>query len=65
MANEQLQRPTLMIPIILGEVTFVSAPTQTTVGAAGGASALPATPTGYVRFILEGTEFQFPYYAVS
>lgn len=37
--------------------------TQTTVGAAGGASALPATPTGYLRFFLGATEFVVPYYA--
>lgn len=37
--------------------------TQTTVGAAGGASALPATPTGYLRFFIGSTEFVLPYYA--
>jgi len=36
---------------------------QTTVGAAGGASALPATPTGYLRFFYAGTEYVLPYYA--
>jgi hypothetical protein len=39
--------------------------TQTTVGAAGGASALPATPTGYVVFTISGTEYVIPYYAKS
>lgn len=37
--------------------------TQTTVGAAGGASALPATPTGYLKFYLGATQYVFPYYA--
>lgn len=36
---------------------------QTTVGAAGGASALPATPTGYIPIKVAGTEFVVPYYA--
>jgi hypothetical protein len=40
-------------------------PTQSTVGAAGGASALPATPTGYAKFKIGDTEYVIPYYAVS
>jgi hypothetical protein len=40
-------------------------PTQTTVGAAGGASALPATPTGYLQIAIHGTEFVIPFYAKS
>ena len=39
--------------------------TQTTVGAAGGASALPATPTGYTKIMIGGTEYVMPYYAQS
>ena len=39
---------------------------QTTVGAAGGASALPATPTKYGKFVdNSGTTFVFPLYAAS
>lgn len=38
---------------------------QSTVGAAGGASALPATPTGYVLINLNGTNRAIPYYAAS
>jgi len=38
---------------------------QTTVGAAGGASALPATPAGYAEFTIGGVEFVFPFYAKS
>lgn len=36
--------------------------TQTTVGAAGGASALPATPAGYKVETINGTEVVIPYY---
>lgn len=38
---------------------------QTTVGAAGAASALPATPTGYVLISINGTNRAIPYYAAS
>ena len=34
-----------------------------TVGAAGGASALPATPTGYISININGTNRKIPYYA--
>lgn len=37
--------------------------TQTTVGAAGGASALPATPTLYIQISINGTVYVFPVYA--
>lgn len=37
--------------------------TQTTVGAAGAADALPASPTGYARAIVAGEEVLIPYYA--
>lgn len=62
---EELQRPVLTLPFIKGEVTFISAETQTTVGAAGGATALPATPTGYMKVIIDNTEYEIPFYAVS
>lgn len=39
--------------------------TQTTVGAAGGASALPATPTGYLTVTINGTARVIPFYARS
>jgi hypothetical protein len=39
--------------------------TQPTVGAAGGASALPATPTGYTKIKVAGTERVVPYYAAA
>lgn len=37
--------------------------TQSTVGAAGGASGLPLLPTGYAVLNLGGTEYVVPYYA--
>jgi hypothetical protein len=40
-------------------------PTQTTVGAAGAASALPATPSTYFKINVGGTEYVVPAYAVS
>lgn len=39
--------------------------TQTTVGAAGGASALPATPSGYMVVTIDGVDRAVPYYATS
>lgn len=45
-----------------GNVT-VDNSTQTTVGAAGAASALPANPTGYLILDISGTEYVLPYYA--
>lgn len=38
---------------------------QTTVGAAGGATALPANPTGYLPIKVGATEYVIPYYAKS
>lgn len=37
--------------------------TDTAVGAAGAASALPATPSGYIIVNIAGTNFKIPYYA--
>lgn len=45
-----------------GELRLGNA-TQSTVGAAGAASALPANPTGYLRFFIGATEYVLPYYA--
>lgn len=36
--------------------------TATTVGAAGGASALPATPSGYLKITVGATDYKIPYY---
>ena len=38
---------------------------QTTVGAAGGANALPAAPTGYMQININGRQMVVPFYAVS
>lgn len=46
-----------------GKLRYVSGNTATTVGAAGGASALPATPTGYLQVVIGGTTYKIPYYA--
>lgn len=40
-------------------------PTQTTVGAAGGADALPANPTTYFKINVGGTDYVIPAFAVS
>ena len=47
-----------------GTVDF-KVPTQSTVGSAGAASALPATPSGYIEFKINGTAYVLPYYAKS
>ncbi|TXH41973.1 MAG: hypothetical protein E6Q97_36605 [Desulfurellales bacterium] len=47
-----------------GQIAW-GATTQTTVGAAGGASALPATPTGYIIINIAGTNRVVPFYAAS
>lgn len=51
-------------PMVLtaDNINFVTS-TQNTVGAAGGASALPATPSGYIHVQINGGNFQIPYYA--
>lgn len=36
----------------------------TTVGAAGGASALPATPVGYIVITVQNVNYKVPYYNV-
>jgi hypothetical protein len=46
-----------------GWMKYISGNTATTVGAAGGASALPLTPTGYLKIDIGGTEYKVPYYA--
>lgn len=56
---------TLIQPLIQGTLTFASAPTQATVGTAGAASALPATPTGYLQVNIGNNLFIIPYYAPS
>ena len=43
----------------------IGGPTQSTVGSAGGASALPGAPSGYLRVNIGGTFYVLPFYAVS
>lgn len=57
--------PIIRRPVILGDLTLASPTTQTTVGSAGSASALPATPTGYLTVNLGNGSVVIPYYAVS
>lgn len=48
-----------------GSFTATSLISQTTVGAAGAASALPATPQGYLQFNIGATRYVMPYYLAS
>jgi len=43
----------------------INGATQSTVGSAGGSSALPATPSGYIEININGTARVLPYYAKS
>lgn len=61
--DNNLSKP-LTRPIILGDLTLASPTTETTVGAAGGASALPATPLGYVFIMIGNTPVKLPYYNI-
>jgi hypothetical protein len=47
---------------VCGQMRLGSWATQTTIGAAGAASALPATPLGYIRAFVDNTEVAIPYY---
>jgi hypothetical protein len=52
--------------VVLGSNTSstlrINAQSTTTVGAAGGASALPATPLGYIVINVNATNVKIPYY---
>lgn len=47
----------------VGSGISIGGATRTTVGAAGGGSALPATPTGYLDWYVGSTAVGIPYYA--
>lgn len=66
-AYQQQQKisPFLDRPIILGDLTLASPTTQTTVGAAGGATAQPATPLGYLLVQVGTTTVAVPYHSQS
>jgi hypothetical protein len=49
---------------VAGDLTLSSSTTATTVGSAGGASALPATPEGYLVVNINGTARKIPFYNV-
>lgn len=52
----------------LGDNTTVinlRSPSQLTVGAAGAASAVPATPAGYLEIAIQGTAYVIPFFAKS
>jgi hypothetical protein len=59
-ANQDLK----LNPNGTGTVDF-NVPVQTTVGSAGGASAVPATPTTYMKIEVGGTAYVVPCFAVS
>jgi hypothetical protein len=50
--------------ITTGNIALTSATTASNVGSAGSASALPATPSGYIRISINGTPYKLPYYSV-
>lgn len=59
------QRPILNFPQINGDITLAGPTTETTVGAAGGATGLPATPLGYLIINMGGTgPVKIPYYSI-
>lgn len=62
--DAKTSRP-IVQPIILGTLTLASAPTQTTVGSAGSASALPATPTGYLQINIGTANVVIPFYTAA
>lgn len=52
-------------PTVSASQIGIGSTTSSTVGAAGGATALPANPTGYWIINVAGTNFKVPYYAAS
>jgi hypothetical protein len=52
------------LSINAGTINFGGFTTTTTVGAAGGATALPATPLGYIILQINGTNIKIPYYNI-
>ena len=63
--NGNLQLTSAAVSVGGGTANFVSlgSTTATTVGAAGGASALPATPLGYLIAYVGTTQVKIPYYS--
>ena len=61
--NHQCADLTSAAPAVSASQVGIGATVATAVGAAGGASALPATPTGYWTINVAGTDYKVPYYA--
>lgn len=61
----QVNGITAATPTPTASQTDIGNTTQTTVGGAGGASALPATPVGYWAININGTRRAIPYYLIS
>jgi hypothetical protein len=47
-----------------GNISLTAASLSSTVGSAGAANALPATPAGYIQISINGTTYKLPYYSV-
>ena len=62
-ATNVLDLSTALVAINATTVRF-NTTTATTIGAAGGAAALPATPLGYLTANVNGTAAKIPYYSV-
>ncbi len=62
--DNQKQSPIINRPIILGDLTLASPTTQTTIGANGAASALTASPVGYLTVMIGNAPYLIPYYNV-
>lgn len=63
--NDSTNSPVLRRPIILGDPTFASPTTQTTIGVNGAATALTANPVGYITVMIGNSAFQMPYYNLA
>lgn len=68
--NNRIEGPTELATLVIGSPTPTAGPgkigygatTSSTVGAAGAASALPATPEGYLVINVSGTPRKIPFY---
>jgi len=56
--------PTFTGTVTQPDAPVLSSPTTATSATAGAATALPATPAGYLQISLGGTDFKIPYFAV-
>jgi hypothetical protein len=60
-----LAGPAVAAGSVAANTTVLGNVTQTTVGAAGAATALPAQPTGYIVGYRNGTKIAVPYYLAA